>query len=401
MVALSIRTKIIAALVLGLLAIALATAAIARFVHERAVAAAVHHEVEQAARTLERLQALEVDRLASIAEVLAADDRLAARFEARDRAGLLAVARPLFESFRANHGVTHWYFHPPAPNRDGVFLRVHRPDLSGDPVLRPVVLAAVHGGHQTSGLELGRTAYALRVVQPWRRDGRLLGFLELGEDAPTFLAHLKEMTGDEYAMVLVKDRLDRAAWGVVASVAEDWDARAELVTIEATGARDELLRGIDRVADLPAAARALDDVQEEGGRSIARGVFPLRDSRGDTIGAVIVRRDVTALHAGAAEVRARVVLLVGFLAVALAALVVFMLEALVFERLSRMARTLEDLPARLERGDVELSELGPRADDEIGRFEAFFAKALRQVGAFVADVRRDRPEPRRRAGPPE
>jgi hypothetical protein len=81
--------------------------------------------------------------------------------------------------------------------------------------------------------------------------------------------------------------------------------------------------------------------------------------------------------------------------------VVFMLEALVFERLSRMARTLEDLPARLERGDVELSELGPRADDEIGRFEAFFAKALRQVGAFVADVRRDRPEPRRRAGPPE
>src|SRR4051794_34600993 len=132
MVALSIRTKIIAALVLGLLAIALATAAISRFVHERAVAAAVHHEVEQAARTLERLQALEVDRLASIAEVLAADDRLAARFEARDRAGLLAEARPLFESFRANHGITHWYFPPPAPNRDGVFLRVHRPDLSGD-----------------------------------------------------------------------------------------------------------------------------------------------------------------------------------------------------------------------------------------------------------------------------
>jgi hypothetical protein len=399
--ALSIRTKIIAALVLGLLGIALATAAISRFVHERAVAAAVHHEVEQAARMLERLEALEVDRMASIAEVLAADDRLAARFEARDRAGLLAEARPRFEWLRAEHGLTHWYFHPPAPNRDGVFLRVHRPALSGDPVLRPLVLAAVHDGQRRSGLELGRTAYALRVVQPWRRDGRLLGFLELGEDAPTFLAHLEEMTGDEYAMVLVKDRLDRAAWSVVASVAQDWDTRAELVAVEATGAREELLRGIARVADLPAAARVLDDVHAEDGRSVARGAFPLRDDRGDTIGAVFIRHDVTALHAGAAEVRARVVLLVGFLAVALAALVVFMLDALVFERLSRMSRTLEDLPARLERGDVELSDLGPRADDEIGRFEAFFAKALRQVGAFVADVRRDRPEPRRRAGPPE
>lgn len=396
----SIRTKILVALVLGLVAIAVMTAIVSRFAHERAVGRAVRHEVETAARILEQLEALEIDRLSSLAEVLTADERLSARFEARDREGVLSVARPLFETLRAGHGVTHWYFHPPSPARDGVFLRVHRPALAGDRVLRPLVLAAVAEGRRSSGVELGRTAYALRVVEPWRRDGKLLGFLELGQDVPTFLRRLRAMTGDDCAMVLAKARLDREAWSAVEAVARDWDERAELVAVEALGERAELLRGLERLADVPDAPEVLGERHVDG-RELARGIFPVRDERGEKIGAVVVVHDVTALHAGAGQVRARVVLLVGFLAVALAALVVFMLEALVFERLSRMARALEALPERLARGDLDLGEeLGPRADDEIGRFEAFFARAMREVGSFVADVRRERPpEPRRRAGP--
>jgi len=109
---------------------------------------------------------------------------------------------------------------------------------------------------------------------------------------------------------------------------------------------------------------------------------------------------VTALRDGVRELRGRVVMLVGLLAVALGALLVFLLETLVFERLERMSRVLEDLPHRLARGDYTLEEDGPPRDDEIGRFERFFRRALREVGSFVSDVRRDRSRPAPRH-PPE
>ena len=44
---------------------------------------------------------------------------------------------------------------------------------------------------------------------------------------------------------------------------------------------------------------------------------------------------------------------------------------------------------RLARGDYELSEPGPERDDEIGRFERIFGRTHRQIGSFVADVRRE------------
>jgi hypothetical protein len=271
-----------------------------------------------------------------------------------------------------------------------VFLRVHRPALHSDPVRRPVVARAVAELRTVSGRELGKTAFALRVVRPWLRDGRLLGFLELGEDVPTFLGRVKAMTGDELGMLLAKERLDRHAWGAVVGSGDRWDERPDLVVVEATTADEGALGGLGRLADVPDAPEVLEQVRGDG-RLRLRGVFPLRAEDGAKVGAVVVIHDATGLRAGVRDVRGRVIMLVALLAAALGALLVFLLEALVFERLARMERILEDLPGRLERGEYQLAEPGPARDDEIGRFERFFEKALRQIGSFVADVRRDRP----------
>src|SRR6266511_2117373 len=326
----------------------------------------------------------------------AARARSPARLAARDRAGLLALAAPIFEALQAQHGLTHWYFHLPDPVNDGVFLRVHRPALHGDPVRRPVVRRAVAEGRQASGRELGRTAFAVRVVRPWVAGDRLLGFVELGEDIPTFLRRIKAMTGDELGMLLAKSRLDRDAWSTVTGPQDRWESRPDLVAVETTTGDEALLGTVGRLSDIPDAPTVLGQARH-GARSVVRGVFPLRDEEGEKIGAVVVVHDVTALRDGVRELRGRVVMLVGLLAVALGALLVFLLETLVFERLERMSRVLEDLPDRLARGDYTLEEDGPARDDEIGRFERFFRRALREVGSFVSDVRRDRsrPVPRR------
>jgi hypothetical protein len=388
----TIRLKLIGALVAGLVLIAGATAVLMHFVHERAVSAAAGHEIVAVAAALENVEQFERERMSALLEVIAADERLAARFEARDRAGLLAIAEPLFEVLRGRHGITHWYFHPPDP-RSGVFLRVHRPELHSDPVRRPVVARAVAERRETSGRELGRTAFALRVVRPWLAGERVIGFLELGEDVPTFLSRVKGLTGNDLGMLLAKERLDRHAWGTVAGAEDRWDDRPELLAVETTTGDEGVLAGLGRLSDVPEEAAVLDQVRG-GGRLRVRGAFPLRGDDGVKVGAVVVLHDVTALKEGIREVRGRVVVLVALLAAALGALLVFLLETLVFERLARMERQLEDLPARLERGEYELAEPGPPRDDEIGRFERFFEKALREIGSFVADVRRDRSSPR-------
>jgi len=368
-VRLSIRLKLILPLVLGLAVIAVATAVLMRFVHERAVDQAALHELEHAAEALTAQEESEQDRLTALAEALEGDASLARLLERRDKAGLLAEAGPIFQRLRDAHGVTHWYFHDADPAR-GVLLRLHRPDLFGDVVRRPTFRRAVETGQPAGGREFGRTAFAVRVVRPWRLEGRLIGYLELGTDLHTFMG-----------------RLEPAAWAFATGHPERWDERPELVAISATDGSGALFGALGRAAEIPARPTLLER-QRLGDRLVARGIFPLRGDDGAVVGGVVVLHDITALMGGVAELRLRVVILVVLLAGALAALVVFLLETLVFERVERMSRTLEQLPDRLARGELPAGEPVQREDDELGRVEGFLDKALAAVGSFVAEARR-------------
>ncbi len=383
----SIRLKLILPLVGGLGVIAVATAVLMRFVHERAVDQAAVHELEHAAAALETQEASELDRLAALAEAIAGDVALARRLEQRDKAGLLAEAGPLFQRLRDAHGVTHLYFHDADPAR-GVLLRAHRPELGGDVVRRPTFRRALESGQAAGGREFGRTAFAVRWVRPWVEEGRVIGYLELGTDIHTFLARLKRVTGDEYGMLLDKRQLEPASWAFVTGQPERWDERPELVAVTSTDGSDAMFGRLGRVAEIPEGPALLERIRV-GERLLARGLFPLRADGGRVVGAVVVLHDITALMGGVAELRLRVVILVVLLAAALSALVIFLLETLVFDRVERMSRTLEQLPDRLARGDLEPSgEPVPRADDELGRVEGFLDRAVAAVGSFVAEARR-------------
>ncbi len=386
---LSIRLKLILPLVLGLGLIAVATAGLMRLVHERAIDQAALSELEHAAAALAAQEESEVDRLLALAEAISGDESLGRLLLRRDREGLLAEARPMFQRLRDAHGVTHWYFHPAAA--DGVLLRVHRPELFGDRIHRPTLLKAVETGGPASGVEFGRTAYAVRVVRPWRLDGQVIGYLELGSDIHTFLGRLKRVTGDDYGMLLDKRKLELAAWGAVTGHPERWDDRPELVAITSTTGDERIFGALGRAAELPAAPALLGRTRQ-GELVVARGAFPLRGAEGEVVGGVVVLHDITPLLGGVAELRLRVVILVVLLAAGLAALVIFLLDTLVFDRVDRMSRTLEGLPERLARGDLEPDHLAPRPEDELGRVETFLDQALAAVGAFVAEARRPRPE---------
>jgi len=224
-------------------------------------------------------------------------------------------------------------------------------------------------------------------VRPWREGGKVIGYLELGTEIHTFLARLKRVTGDEYGMLLDKRSLEPASWAFVTGRPERWSERPELVAVTSTDGSDAMFGSLGKVDEIPARAELLERVRV-GDRLVARGLFPLRGEDGAVVGAVVVLHDISALMGGVTELRLRVVLLVVLLAAALAALVTFLLETLVFERVERMSRTLEELPLRLARGDLEHVEAPPPADDELGRVEGFLDRAIEAVGSFVAEARR-------------
>ena len=388
----SIRFKLIVPLVAGLALIAVAISVLMRFVHLRGVEQAALHEVQQAASALASIEADEQDRLSALLDVIERDESMADAFVRGDRVALLAEAAPLLRRLRDAHGVTHWYFHPADPAA-GVWLRVHRPDTQEDVVKRPSLKRAMATGAEARGIELGRTAYAVRVVRPWRQGGKLLGYVELGSDIQNFLVRLTRLTGDEFGMLLDKRQLDRISWQRVTGRPVAWEARTELLEVANTSGDASLLAGLDRMAQVPRAP-ALIGREDRDGRSWSRGVFPLLDGEGKVVGAVVERHEITPLLAGVDELRLQVVVLVVLLAAALAALVIFLLETLVFEPVARMTRKLEHLPERMARGEWKELENPPPSDDEMGRFEAFLDKAMAAVGSFVTDARRSPGRPR-------
>jgi CBS domain-containing protein len=382
----SIRFKLIVPLVAGLAVIAVAIAVLMRFVHQRAVDQASLHEVEQASVALTTIQASEEERLASLLALLEEDESLLEAFARGDRAALLADASVLWAKLRAIDEVTHWYFHLADPEA-GVFLRVHQPELRGDVVKRPTFRRAVATGTETRGVELGKTAYAVRVVKPLVRQGKVIGYLELGTDIDAFMVRLHRLTSYDFGLLLDKRLLDRAAWQRVGGHPVRWDERAELLEVTSTGSDATLAQGLERMAQVPRQP-ALLGRESHDGRTWSRGIFPLVDVDGRVIGAVVERHEITALLSGVDELRLQVVVLVVLLAAALAALVIFLLETLVFEPVARMTRTLEDLPVRMARGDWKAREAHPRSNDELGRFETFLDRAIVALGSFVTDARR-------------
>jgi hypothetical protein len=214
--------------------------------------------------------------------------------EHADRQRLQAAIQELFRNNRSRYRITHFYF----IDKDGTcWLRVHKPEQFGDPVRRETLLRARANGTTASGLELGKTAFALRVVTPWVRDGALQGFVEMGEEIDHLDALLQHETGFEVATLVEKRFLDEADYrGGRKSAArrDDWDDLEGYAMASTTAADPRSIAAsfpIDRLATI-GSPEYLGTV-EHGQQILARGAFPLRDVAGRQVGVVVVLGDVT------------------------------------------------------------------------------------------------------------
>lgn len=247
----------------------------------------------QAPRALRGTLAAESNHLEGLLEFLEKDASLQEAWLARDRDLLLGRALPAYEAILSKYKVTHYYF----IDTDGVcFLRVHHPIRHGDSIGRFTMMRAMRDQKTVNGYELGPLGnFTLRVVRPWRVDGELIGYIELGKDIDAVIPRLAFESEAELILQVDKRYLNESTWGEMHDSGDrirDWDLLPESVLISAT--IDSVSPGISRMLQHGGETEDGDtQIVGRAGRSYRAASLPLEDAGGRTIGRIHLLRDVT------------------------------------------------------------------------------------------------------------
>lgn len=216
-------------------------------------------------------------------------------FRNRDREGLSVQGGSLFASLRDDHRITHMYFSGP----DLIsFYRFHSPDAFGDPIDRVTTLKARDTQRVAHGLELGALGtLTLRLVMPWRRNGELLGYVEIGEEVEHLLSEIRESLSVDMLVLLDKQAVLPEQWqrgqALMKREEGNWDRFASHVALAQTV--DQLPAALnDQTLRKLLAGRATEI--KDRGRSLHLAAVPLEDVSKRRIGDLVVIRDITAME---------------------------------------------------------------------------------------------------------
>lgn len=354
------------------------------------VDAAANSAIRSAATAFARLEQAEADKLSSTLIGLQSNAAFRDPFLAGDREALNAVAQPVFGRLKAEHRITHWYFESVPPSGT-VVLRVHKPEQFGDVLMRKTYIAASSNETQSAGLELGKTAVALRVVRPYYgADGKLIGYMELGQEIDGFLGDIKQQTGDDVGLLLSKQSMDASGWAALAKQngrENNWNDQKDFVLAGSTS--DKLAAEIVKTENLAGVGedgRVFGVFSGESGGSDTRGAFPIVDAAGAQIGLMYVQHDITAVVSEIATTRVRMMGAVVAMMVVVLGVVLLLMNGLIFTRLHHMISDMEGISTRVAGGDYDVSYTPTGANDEIGHFEQFYANFISLVGGALKQL---------------
>ncbi len=218
---------------------------------------------------------------------------IARAFRDLDRPALSRQLSPLFSSLRDKHHITHLYFTGP----DLINLyRFHSPDEFGDEIDRLTTIKAKDRQEAVHGLELGPLGtLTLRLVMPWRSEGRVIGYLEIGEEIEHLISEIRASLSVDMLVLVDKHMVLPQQWqrGQALMKREgNWERFASHVTLAQT--TDRLPAALDDSTLQSVLAGHSAEIDDRG-RSLHLAAVPLRDVSQRHIGDLVVIRDISSL----------------------------------------------------------------------------------------------------------
>lgn len=277
----------------------------------------MHHRYSMTQVFMMELLQRQASRMEAILVELSLDEELQRAMLAGDRAVLYGLSRPVFEQLKAQHGVTHFYFHDTEGRN---FLRVYDPKRYGDEVKRRTFVAAAESNTVKSGMDIGRLGtLSYRTVLPWMVADQPLGYIEVGIEIDYLLRKLKAVVNDDFMAVISKDRIDPERWRLgrrMFNHPDDWDLFPENVISASTMSPSFLVENVLGPENVSHPGRLFTAEYSElayNGREYRFKWFPLYNLGGEKIAKLFVLHDITQENAEFRGFIIRVLLLSGSL----------------------------------------------------------------------------------------
>jgi len=254
--------------------------------------------------------------LTAALQPILADPDVRSSLRRADADHMLGQWLPVYDRLHREANITHLYF---LDRERTCILRVHNPHKRGDLIDRFTALEAERTGRAAWGMELGPLGtLTLRVVGPVLQDGEAVGYVEIGKEIDEVLESLQAAQELHLAVVIRKDRLDRRMWEEwmrTTGRAPDWDRMTHGVSAYATGGHlpDLIAAWADDIHGDGLLVQATDRRIDHDGRKWRTASMPLEDASGESVGQLLVMRDVTEEEAGFARLMALVLFAGGIL----------------------------------------------------------------------------------------
>lgn len=368
-----IQTKVLAAMVSCLLFGVGGIVGLMHYSFARNSQALGTESVTGAQKLFTILEARETSKMTAVSDTLAMNPQVRDAFAAKDRSRLLELTAPLYAKLKPA-GITNWMFHTPEPDMV-VFLRLHNPVKFGDQLNRFIDKEVVRTHAMVGGNELAKAGFAVRILRPFNdANGQVTGYVEFGEEIGQFIHTMKSQTGDDYGLLLSKKFVDRKFWADSSAMwkrRDNWDDNANFVVADKTTANDAIIQFQGDLAAVPAPGKVLEYIRD-GDSVLVRGIFPIYDAAGSTVGAMFVVRDISASYVAMRHTQNILVILTVVALTLGIVMVLTLLNRLVFQRLNHIIA----VATRVVGGDY-LTEIRVSSDDEVGQFELLFEQFRR------------------------
>jgi HAMP domain-containing protein len=224
----------------------------------------------------------------------------------------------------------------------------------------------------------------VRIIRPvYDSKGAVTGYVELGEELDPFMRALKSQTGNDYGLLLNKKFVNRQFWADSSATwkrRDNWDDHAGFVVEGSTTGNDNIIEFQGDLATIPENGAVLEQYRDKSSVFV-RGIFPIRDAAGNTVGAMFVVKDITSVYASMRKTQ-NILLALTFVSLAGGILLLLtFLNRFIFRRLQHILTAA----TRLVGGDFE-TPIKTDSDDEVGKLEQLFEQFRNIFVSVLAEM---------------